>query len=102
MSLTISAPGDLASLSWQVPVIGDMVATLGTLTTAGQHHVIGKVLAVVRDQVRRAAPMVSRREGEILAKLVEEMARQADRVSPDLSVFTPRAERVIELLALVR
>lgn len=111
MSLTIRAPGlpvDLrtggepASLSWQVSVLGDMVATLDTLTTAGQHHVIGKVVAVVRDQVRRAAPLVSRREREMLAGLVEEMARESDRVSPDLAVFTPRAERLIGLLALVR
>ena len=110
MSLTLRVPGipadllqtdDRASLSWQVSVLGDMVATLDTLTTAGQQHVIGKVVAVVRDQVQRAAPLVSRREREILAGLVEEMARQSDRVSPDLSVFTPRAERLIGLLALV-
>lgn len=102
MSLTISRPDDHASLFWQVSVLGDMVATLGTLTTAGQHHVIGKVVAVVRDQVRRAAPLVTRREREILAGLVTEMERESDRVSPDLAVFTPRAERLIGLLALVR
>jgi hypothetical protein len=111
MSLTLGVPGiavdllladERASLSWQVPVLGDMVATLGTLTTAGQQHVIGKVLAVVRDQVRRAAPLVSRREREILAGLVQEMEHESDRVSPDLSVFTPRAERLFGLLALVR
>src|SRR5580698_1076653 len=110
MSLTIRVPGipidllqadDRASFSWQVSVLGDMVATLDTLTTAGQQHVIGKVVAVVRDQVQRAAPLVSRREREILAGLVEDMAHESDRVSPDLSVFTPRAERLIELLALV-
>jgi hypothetical protein len=111
MSLTIHVPGmaaqprtssDHASLSWQVSVLGDMVATLDTLTTAGQQHVIGKVVAVVRDQVRRAAPLVSRGEREILAGLVEEMQHASDRVSPDLSVFTPRAERLFGLLALVR
>ena len=110
MSLKICVPGmavdprtsgDRASLSWQVSVLGDMVATLDTLTTAGQHHVIGKVVAVVRDQVRRAAPLVSRRERDILAGLVEEMEHESDRVSPDLSVFTPRAERLIGLLSLV-
>jgi len=110
MSLTTHVPGlpvDLptgaqpASLSWQVSVLGDMVATLDTLTRAGQQHVIGKVVAVVRDQVRRAGPLVSRREREILAGLVEDMAHESDRLSPDLSVFTPRAERLIELLALV-
>ena len=47
-------------------------------------------------------PLVSRREREVLAGLVEEMERQSDRVSPDLAVFTPRAERLIGLLALVR
>ena len=111
MSLTLRPPGmpvdllrteDRASLSWQVSVLGDMVATLDTLTTAGQHHVIGKVVAVVRDQVQRAAPLVTRREREILTGLVEEMERQSDRVSPDLSVFTPRAERLFGLLSLVR
>ena len=111
MSLTLRVPGipvdvlrtdERASLSWQVSVLGDMVATLDTLTTAGQHHVIGKVVAVIRAQVQRAAPLVSRREREVLAGLVEEMARQSDRVSPDLSVFTPRAERLIGLLSLVR
>jgi hypothetical protein len=111
MSLTLRVPGipvdvlrtdERASLSWQVSVLGDMVATLDTLTTAGQQHVIGKVLAVVRDQVQRAAPLVTRREREILAGLVEEMAHESDRVSPDLSVFTPRAERLFGLLALVR
>jgi hypothetical protein len=112
MSLPILAPGapvdlrrtdgDRASLSWQVPVLGDMVATLDTLTRAGQHHVMGKVVAVVRDQVRWAGPLVSRRERDILSRLVEDMEHESDRVSPDLSVFTPRAEKLIELLALVR
>ena len=110
MNLTMSAPrlpadlrttGEPTSVSWQVSVLGDMVATLDTLTRAGQQHIIGKVVAVVRDQVRRAAPLVSRRERETLAGLVEEMARESDRVSPDLSVFTPRAERLFGLLALV-
>jgi hypothetical protein len=111
MSLTLGVPripvdllrsDERASLSWQVSVLGDMVATLDTLTTAGQQHVIGKVLAVVRDQVQRAAPLVSRREREILAGLVEEMAHESDRMSPDLAVFTPRAERLFGLLSLVR
>jgi hypothetical protein len=111
MSLTLRVPGspvdlsqrdDRSSLSWQVSVLGGMVATLDTLTAAGQHHVISKVVAVVRDQVRRAAPLVSRREREILAGLVEEMEEASDRVSPDLSAFTPPAERLMGLLALVR
>ena len=100
MSLTIRAPGipvdllrtdDRASLSWQVSVLGDMVATLDTLTTAGQHHVIGKVVAVVRDQVQRAAPLVSRREREILAGLVEEMEqRVGSRVARSRGVHAAR------------
>ena len=94
MSLTLGVPGipvdllrtdERASLSWQVSVLGDMVATLDTLTAAGQQHVMGKVLAVVRDQVQRAAPMVSRREREILAGLVQEMEHESDRVSPRIS-----------------
>jgi hypothetical protein len=102
LPIDLPTGGETVSLSWQVSVLGDMVATLETLTTAGQHHIIGKVVAVVRDQVRRASPLVSRREREMLAGLVEEMARESVRVSPDLSVFTPRAERLIGLLALVR
>lgn|SRR5665213_841596 len=94
--------GDRASLSWQVAVIGDMLATLETLTTAGQHHLMGKVVAVVRDQVLRAATLVSRPDRATLARLVEDLERESDRRSPDLSVFTPRAERLIKILAVVR
>ena len=109
MSVTTSAAprmlvdrGDRESLWWQVSVIGDMLATLDTLTTAGQHHVMGKVVAVVRDQVLRAGPLVSRPDRDVLAGLVEDLEHESDRLSPDPSVFRPRAARLIKLLAVVR
>ena len=85
-----------------VSVIGDMLATLGTLTTAGQHLVMSKVVAVVREQVRRASPLVSRSDREILAGLVEDLERESDRLSPNPSAFTPHAERLSKVLPLVR
>jgi hypothetical protein len=94
--------GDGASPAWQVSVIGDMLATLDTLTTAGQHHVMGKVVAVVREQVRRASPLVSWPEREMLAGLVEDLEHESDRRSPDLAVFMPRAEKIIKVLAVAR
>ncbi|HEX3902245.1 MAG TPA: hypothetical protein VH853_05290 [Polyangia bacterium] len=93
---------DYPSASWQVAVLGDMLATLDTLTAAGQHHVMSKVLAVVREQVGRMAPMFSGPDRKILAGLVGDLEHESDRRSPDPSIFTPRAERLIKLLALVR
>lgn len=93
---------DGASPSWQVSVIGGMLATLDTLSAAGQHHVMSKVLAVVREQVRRASPLVSRPKRAALAGLLKYLQRESERRSPDPSVFAPCAERLIEILAIAR
>ena len=61
MSLTLRVPeipvdllrtDERASLSWQVSVLGDMVATLDTLTTAGQQPYDQRVAALAGREQR--------------------------------------------------
>jgi len=87
--------------AWQLTVVREMLATLETLTAAGQQHIMEKIAVVVRDQVRRAAPYLSRHDQERMGRQLDELVGEADRFSPDATLFTRRAEAVLESLARV-
>ena len=91
-----------AVLLRQLSVIPEMLARLDTLTLAGQHHVIGKVVTFIEDQVRCANPRVGRRNRATLAGLVERLKHESDRVLPDLAIVNLQARTVMALIAGVR
>ena len=91
-----------AVLSRQLSVIPEMLATLGTLTTAGQHHTIGKVVTFIEDQVRHAISRVGRRNQATLAKLMERLKQESERLHPDPASVSRHATILMTLIAAVQ
>jgi hypothetical protein len=87
-------------LSPHFAVIREMLATLETLTTAGQHHVMSKIVGFAREQVRRAAPYASRKNREALDRLIAEIAHESERPLPDSGSFVRGSESALSLLQL--
>ena len=103
-SLAIGAATDdeQAVLSRQLSVIPEMLATLGTLTTAGQHHTIGKVVMFIEDQVRHALCRVGRRNQVALAELMERLKQESERLHPDAASVSRHATALMTLIAGVQ
>jgi hypothetical protein len=103
-SLAIRAETDdeQAALSRQLSVIPEMLATLDTLTAAGQHHILGKVVTFIEDQVRHAIPRVGRRNQATLVELMEHLKRESHRLLPDLARVNQHATTLMTLIAAVQ
>ena len=85
----------------QLAVVRGMLATLDSLTAAGQHHVMSKVIGFVDDQSRRALGGMSPRNRRAFMELLAHLRRESDRISSDITNFVRRAEALIALLAAV-
>jgi hypothetical protein len=86
-----ASPGELA-------VVREMLATLDTLTTAGQQHTMAKLVGFIQDRSIRVLPGISSRNRERVAELLAHLERECHRALPDVRSFSDRADRVVTLL----
>lgn len=87
--------------SRQLTVIPGMLSTLDTLSAAGQHHVMGKVVSFLKDQVGRAGRGLSIRNQRSFEELLGHLTRESERLSPDIRTFSRHAEALMSLLAAI-
>jgi hypothetical protein len=86
---TTSSPSRLA-------VAREMLATLETLTNAGQQHLMAKVVAFIQGDIATAAP--GARDRQRAAALLTQLRRESERPAPDVATFRGHAETLIALL----
>lgn len=86
----------------QLSVIREMLGTLDTLTIAGQHHLMDKVIDFVEGQVRNAAPRLSARNRAVLMDLMTQLRNESDHLFPDSAQFAQSAENLVSLLVAIR
>jgi len=103
MELTHSISGEhgprLPALVDKLATIRQMLASLDTLTIAGQRHLMTKVLAFVEDHAQR---MVHRAGSCTHSALRDDLAllrHESERPLPSTAAFGERAERLLALLA---
>ncbi len=87
-------------LAGELAVIGEMVASLDSLTNAGRHHVMTKIVAFVQG---RLGPSVAKRgpaERARIAEMVERLKNEAARPLPVVSNFTETVERLLAVPGL--
>jgi hypothetical protein len=89
-------------LAQQLSIIREMLATLDTLTIAGQRHVMEKVVGFVDTKTRALAARMSSRNRVTLLDLLMQLRKESQRLVPDPVPFTRHAENLITLLAAVR
>jgi hypothetical protein len=94
-------PPVVEALSGQLAVIREMLSTLENLTTAGQHHIMGKVVDFLQLQVWRAAHAARPGSRQALIDMVGHLRREANRLLPSVETFTDRAEHLVTMLSAV-
>jgi len=87
------------SLADKQATIRQMLATLDTLTIAGQRHLMAKVLAFVEGQVDRAIRHTGAGNRGMLLEQLALLKRESDRPLPSVPAFGERAESLLALLA---
>lgn len=85
----------------QLSAIREMLASLETLTIAGQQNVMMKVVAFIRGRAGEALARVGRHNQRTAADLLQHLAVESERPLPDARLFGPRAESLVALLAAV-
>jgi hypothetical protein len=78
--------------------VREVLATLGTLTHAGQRNLIVKVVAFMRDEGSDAFRRGSRDNQRAAAELLDHLAAEFRRRLPDAACFGPWAESLVALL----
>ena len=92
---------DEVSLRRQLSTIREMLATLDTLTNAGQQNLMMKVVAFIRGRGGEALGRVGKNNQRTAADLLEHLAVEAERPLPDARAFGPQADSLVALLAAV-
>jgi len=85
----------------QLAVAREMIASLHTLTPAGQLHMMGKILALLRKYAAPSRGAGGDRNQHTLTDLVERLSADSGRLWPDASRFSRCAESLVGLLAAV-
>jgi hypothetical protein len=86
-----ASPGRLA-------VAREMLATLETLTNAGQRHLMEKIVALIEGHVVATALRARERRRGAALQLSTLLKRESERRSPRAAAFRGYAERLIALL----
>jgi hypothetical protein len=81
-----------------LPILGEIVADIETLTLPGQRLAMAKVVELIQDRVRELAPILGTHNGQAIAELVSRLGREAQRRCPDAAVFGHGAESLLALL----
>jgi hypothetical protein len=88
------------SLADKLATVRQMLATLNTVTIAGQHHVMTKVLAFVDGQVERAIDQGAAGNRRLLLEQLALLRRESGRQAPSVPAFGERAESLLALLTM--
>jgi hypothetical protein len=79
----------------ELAVIGEMLASLDSLTHAGRHHVMAKIAAFMQARVTPALAGRSAAERAGVAELIERVKHEAARPLPVVPSFTEAVGRLM-------
>ena len=86
-------------LADKLATIRQMLASLDTLTIAGQRHLMTKVLAFLDSHVDRLIHQAGHGKRSMLLEQLVLLRRESDRQLPSVPAFGERAESLLALLA---
>lgn len=84
----------------QVAVIGEMLASLDSLTNAGRHHVMSKIVNFVQTRVGAAPAGRTPPERARIAEILDQLQREAARPLPVVGSFTESVQRLFAVPGL--
>ena len=86
-------------VGWRLGVIADLVAELETATVAGQHYVMDKMVALLREEANGSSPSLSQLEQKLALRAIEDLDREQHRRLPDLEKLVTRARAIAHMLS---
>ena len=87
------------SSSAKLEVVRDLLAALDSATIAGQRHLMERIIGLVGPDVARVTGQLTDRRRTIIARSLDELAREAARLVPDAGAFRRQAEVLMDVLS---
>lgn len=79
----------------ELAVIGEMLASLDSLTHAGRHHVMTKIVGFVQGRIGPTLANRGAAERARIGELVERLKNEAARPLPAVPTFTDAVKRLL-------
>ena len=84
-----------------IGIVKQMLADLDMATPGGQRYIMGKVLVPLREAAASAESRLPVLQGRAIRGAIEELARESERLAPDVHAFAARAQTLAYKLALI-
>jgi hypothetical protein len=90
--------GGCADSSRRLLIVKEMLGAMEAQTSAGHRYTMEKVVRLLREEIVCATLRTSLRNKGELSQLVDQLAREALRLLPNVELFSGRADIIVALL----
>lgn len=97
----LPAPPPHALVVGRLGIVEELLADLETVTHAGQHYTMTKIVGLLRDEVADSGSRLSELQRRSIKRSLEELEREQDHLLPDRIPFTARAHKITDSLSLL-
>jgi hypothetical protein len=92
---------DPAERAWRLAVVEELLGDLETVTVAGQHFTMDRVVGLLRLEVVAVEDDLSELQRRAIRRAIEDLGREESRPLPDADTFVSRARMITETLAVM-
>ena len=85
----------------RIDVVRQLLGDLDTATAAGRSFTMGKVVALLREELGVTGPALSELQRRAVKMALDELTRENGRQLPDPGRFVTRTQMITDTLALV-
>ena len=86
---------------WRLAVVEELLGDLETVTVAGQHFTMDKVVGLLRLEVVAVEDGLSDLQRRAIVRAIEDLGREESRPLPDADRFVSRARMITDTLAVI-
>ncbi len=86
----------------RLDLLRGMLVRLAEATPAGQYYLMAKVLPLLHEEASERGQRFRLRDRELITRLLDDLEREASRLAPDPTIFTGKAQILVDVLALDR
>jgi hypothetical protein len=86
----------------RLDLLRGMLDRLQDVTPAGQHYLMAKLLLLLHREATDRGQRFRPRDYEVITRSLDELEREASRIAPDPTIFTGKAQMLVDVLALVQ
>jgi hypothetical protein len=94
-------PIDPAPRGWRLAVVEELLGDLETVTIAGRHFTMDRVVGLLRLEVVAVEDGLSDLQRRAIGRALEDLGREERRQLPDADRFLSRARMITDTLAVI-